>query len=178
MEIAVILHNVRSLHNVGSIFRTADAAGVKEIYLCGFTPSPEGRFKKIRPQIAKTALGAEGFVHWEKVPKINLLIRRLKEEGYTVLAVEQAKKSLPYCAFKPKRGAKIALILGNEVHGIPPAVLKEADHILEIPMRGKKESLNVSVAAGVILFGLLYPVRARPPQGGRSHSDPGRRAGL
>lgn len=156
MEIAVILHNVRSLHNVGSVFRTADAAGVKTLYLCGYTPSPIDQFGKIRQQIAKTALGAERFVHWEKVLKVDPLIRRLKSEGYTILAVEQAKRSLPYYAFKPKRGAKIALILGNEVGGIPPAVLKKTDTVLEIPMHGRKESLNVSVAAGIVLFSILY----------------------
>mgnify|MGYP001564560619 CR=1 FL=1 len=161
MEIAVILYNVRSLHNVGSVFRTADGAGVKVLYLCGFTPSVVDRFNKTRPQIAKTALGAERFVHWEKVLKIDPLIRRLKDDGYMILAIEQAKKSLPYYAFKPKRGAKIALIFGNEVRGIPPAVLKKSDQILEIPMCGKKESLNVSVAAGVALFGIIYLIRSR-----------------
>lgn len=158
----VILHNIRSLYNVGSIFRTADAVGVEKIYLCGITPQPVDRFGKIRPQLAKVALGAEKSVEWEYVKSAAKLIDKLRrpkgDGGYRILAVEQDKKSVPYYKYKVKKGQlnKIALILGNEVEGLPPAILKKADKILEIPMNGKKESLNVSVAAGVVLYGLKF----------------------
>jgi tRNA G18 (ribose-2'-O)-methylase SpoU len=154
-EIVAVIHNVRSLHNVGSVFRTADAAGVSKIYLCGITPAPLDRFGKIRPQVAKVALGAEKTVPWERIPSpkaILSLLEKLKKEGYEVLAIEQSEGSVPYRKFKSPK--KIALIMGNEVKGLPKSVLKTADKILEIPMRGKKESLNVSVAFGVAVFGL------------------------
>lgn len=156
-EIVAVIHNVRSLHNVGSIFRTADAAGVSKIYLYGITPAPVDRFGRPAPQLAKVALGAEKTVPWEAVrsPRaISKLLEKLKKEGYRILAVEQSKKSVPY--HKLKFAGKIALIVGNEVKGLPKGLLKKADKILEIPMKGSKESLNVSVAFGVALFGLLY----------------------
>lgn len=158
-EIYLILHNIRSLHNIGSIFRTADAAGVKKIYLTGYTPAPVDRFGKIRPEIAKTALGAEYTVEWEKYKDITRLISKLTEnssplngELFSVVAVEQSPKSVNYKNFKPR--FPLALIFGNEVRGLSPQILKKCDKIIEIPMRGKKESLNVSVAAGIILFSL------------------------
>ncbi|TSC96806.1 MAG: tRNA/rRNA methyltransferase SpoU [Parcubacteria group bacterium Athens0714_26] len=175
----VILHNIRSLYNVGSIFRTADAVGVEKIYLCGITPVPVDRFGKIRPQLAKVALGAEKSVEWDasasSAQATSKLLDRLKEDGFKILAVEQDKKAVPYFKYKVKNGQldKIALILGNEVNGLPSAILKKADKILEIPMNGKmvrqahhpkydngllrrKESLNVSVAAGVVLYRLKF----------------------
>ena len=156
-EIYLILHNIRSLHNVGSIFRTSDAAGVKKIYLTGYTPSPLDRFGKIRPEIAKTALGAEKFVEWQKYKDIGKLIDRLREIRHygsrtSFIAVEQSPKSIDYRKFRPKY--PLVLIFGNEVRGISPKILKKCDKIIEIPMAGKKESLNVSVAVGVILFSL------------------------
>ena len=155
-EIVVVLHNVRSLHNVGSIFRTADAAGVSKIYLCGITPSPADRFGKLRPQLTKVSLGAEKTVGWEAVKSSNeaKLLKKLKKEGFKILAVEQSKKSVPY--FKFKHAGKIALIMGNEVRGLPRSILKISDKVLEIPMRGRKESLNVGVAFGIAVFGLIY----------------------
>lgn len=160
-EVVVLLHNIRSLHNVGSIFRTADAVGVSKIYLCGITPAPTDRFGRIVPQLAKVALGAEKFVKWEKISNINTLIKKLKNPpasgGYKILAVEQSPKSMPYYKLKTKNSKlKIALIMGNEIRGLPKSILKNADKILEIPMRGRKESLNVSVAFGIAVFGLLY----------------------
>ncbi len=156
-EVVVVLHNIRSLHNVGSIFRTADAAGVSKIYLCGITPALIDRFGKIRPQFAKVSLGAEKYVEWEKVNATSACLRKLKKDNYKVFAVEQSKKSIPYYKLKIENlKLKIALVLGNEVNGLPPSVLKLADKILEIPMGGGKESLNVSVAAGVVLFGIQY----------------------
>ncbi|MFA5386140.1 MAG: RNA methyltransferase [Candidatus Paceibacterota bacterium] len=154
----VILHNIRSLYNVGSIFRTADAVGVEKIYLCGYTPSPKDKFGKYIPQLSKVALGAEKSVPWESARNTAVVIKKLKKDGYKIFAVEQSKKSVPY--YKPKtKGLKlknIALIVGNEVKGISPSILKLADKILEIPMAGSKESLNVSVAFGIVAFGLKY----------------------
>ncbi len=152
MEIIAILHNIRSLHNVGSMFRTADGAGVAKIYLIGYTPAPTDIFGKPRPEISKTALGAEKSVPWESKRDIGKLIADLKKQGFLILTLEQAKNSIPYNKLKLKAGAKVALIAGNEVRGVAPSILKKCDKILEIPMRGKKESLNVSVAFGIAVF--------------------------
>ncbi len=152
----VILDNVRSLHNVGSIFRTADAAGVGRIYLCGVTPSPTDRFGGARKQLAKVSLGAEKYLEWEKCASATRLMARLKKEGFTIFALEQSKKSISYDKVSPRTSfAKIALVVGNEVRGLPAVTLKKADKILEIPMHGKKESLNVGVAFGIVAFDLL-----------------------
>src|SRR5262245_20614416 len=139
-EIVVILHDIRSLHNVGSIFRTADAAGVSKIVLTGYTPTPVDRFGNYRTEIAKVALGAEETIAWEKRAQITPALKQLKKEGYKIYAVEQDKKSIPYYTLK-KPPQKIALILGNEPKGISAQILKTADGILEIPMHGRKESL-------------------------------------
>lgn len=156
-EIIVILDNVRSIHNVGSIFRTGNGAGVKKIYLCGVTPSPFDRFDKILPQFSKVSLGAEKYLEWEKVKSTAKIIQKLKSDGYKIIAIEQNKKSIPYFKLKIKNlksKIKIALILGNEPKGISLKILKIADAILEIPMYGQKESLNVSVAFGVVVYRL------------------------
>ena len=155
----VVLHNLRSLHNVGSIFRTADAAGAEKIYLCGITPEPMDRIGRFRPDLIKVSLGAEKYIQWEKTPSVSKLIDKLKKDGYKIFAVEQDKKSTPYYKVRGVReGSRVRIILvfGNEVKGLPKAILKKADKILEIPMRGKKESLNVAVAAGIILFHFLH----------------------
>ena len=152
-DIYLILHNIRSLYNVGSIFRTGDASGVEKIYLTGYTPAPIDRFGKIRPQITKTALGAEKFVKWEHYKNISTLIKKLKKEKFNLIAVEQSLKSINYKKLKPR--FPIALIFGNEVRGLSKEILKKCDKIIEIPMQGKKESLNVSVAAGIVLFSLI-----------------------
>jgi|SRR3989344_814993 len=102
MNIVAILHNIRSLYNVGSIFRTADAAGVEKIYLCGITPAPADRFGKIRPQFAKVALGAERYVKWEKIGSASKLIDKLKKEGHKIFALEQSEKSIPYYKLRIK----------------------------------------------------------------------------
>lgn len=156
-KMIVILHNIRSLYNVGSIFRTADAAGIEKIYLCGFTPTPIDQFGKYRPQLAKISLGAEKYVAWEKVDSTAKLIDKLKGEGYKIFSVEQSKKSIPYYSLKAKsyKSKTIALVLGNEIKGLPLAILKRSDKILEIPMKGRKESLNVAVAFGIIAFHLI-----------------------
>lgn len=169
----VILHNIRSLYNVGSIFRTADAAGVKKIYLCGITPAPIDEFSAWRQQLTKVSLGAEKYVEWEKIGSTNSpqaaratinLLENLKKQGYKIFAIEQSKKSTPYYKVRlchPNGRSsnritnKIALVLGNEIRGLPPSILKRADKILEIPMRGKKESLNVAVTFGIVVFHLV-----------------------
>lgn len=155
MEIVVILHNIRSLHNVGSIFRTADAAGVKKIYLCGITPAPVDIFGKPRPQLTKVSLGAEKYVKWEHVKSTARLIDRFKKEKYKIFCVEQNKKLVPYYSLKTKSyKLKVVLVVGNEINGLPSSILKRADKILEIPMKGEKESLNVAVAFGIVVFHL------------------------
>ena len=156
-EIVILLDNIRSLHNVGSVFRTADAAGVSKIYLCGITPSPQDRFGNVREQLSKVSLGAEQTVPWEAKQSTTAAIQELKKGGFIVFAVEQDKNSVPYNSVNA--GNKIALVFGNEVEGLPVAILKEVDEILEIPMVGKKESLNVSVAAGIIIFSVMHNSR-------------------
>ncbi len=152
-ENILILNDIRSVENVGAIFRTADAAGIDKIYLCGYTPTPLDRFGRKRTDINKSALGAEEFVAWEQKKSILPLITKLKKEGFQIIAIEQDKKSIDYK--KVKLGAKNAFIVGTEVTGIPKNILNKCDVIAEIPMKGKKESLNVSVATGVVLFGVL-----------------------
>lgn len=149
----LILHNIRSIHNVGSIFRTADAAGVTRIYLTGYTPAPIDRFGRTRRDFAKVSLGAEQSVPWEKRKNIIALLQRLKREGVGIVAVEQDADAVSYTKVKVRGPA--VLIFGSEVKGISKVVLKQCDVIMEIPMRGKKESLNVSVAAGIVLFHLF-----------------------
>jgi 23S rRNA (guanosine2251-2'-O)-methyltransferase len=153
MKTKVILHNIRSVHNVGSIFRTCDAAGVDEIILCGYTPQPVDRFGKERADVAKVALGAEKSVKWSFVEDIKEAISNLKEGGFEVMAIEQAENSVDYKNIKAVE--KVAFILGNEPDGIEKEVLDMCDHIAEIPMKGEKESLNVSVTTGIALFRIL-----------------------
>jgi 23S rRNA (guanosine2251-2'-O)-methyltransferase len=149
-----ILHHIRSMHNVGSIFRTADAVGIEKLYLCGITPAPKDRFGNWRSQIAKVALGAERYVPWEYSASTVRLLKKLKKQGYQIFALEQHRNSTPYYRQKLSKGnrKKIALVVGNEVKGLSARVLKMADKILEIPMHGKKESLNVAVAFGIVAF--------------------------
>lgn len=157
MEIVAVLHDVRSVHNTASIFRTADAAGVKKIFLCGITPTPIDRFKKVRADFAKVSLGAERSVAWEHCEKTADAIAAVRDDGYTVVAVEQSKNSVPYFTMNGESKKKIALVFGNEVEGLASSILKMADVTLEIPMGGRKESLNVSVAFGIVVFRLRYP---------------------
>ncbi len=149
----LILPNIRSAQNVGAIFRTADAVGVNKIYLTGYTPTPLDKYGRPRSDIAKSALGAEVDMDWEYEETLSPLIEKLKKEGYTIVALEQNKNSIDYKNFKA--GDKTVLILGNEVDGLDKNILDICDTIIEIPMMGKKESLNVSVATGVALFRIL-----------------------
>jgi tRNA G18 (ribose-2'-O)-methylase SpoU len=152
-ENILIIHNVRSVQNVGAMFRTADAAGIYKIYLTGYTPTPLDRFGRKRKDLAKSALGAEEFVSWEQKKNIFSLLAKLKRDKFKIIAIEQDKKSVDYR--KVKLGKKNVFIMGAEVAGIPKNILKKCDIIAEIQMHGKKESLNVSVALGVALFRLL-----------------------
>lgn len=152
-ENILILHDIRSVENVGAMFRTADAAGINKIYLTGYTPTPLDRFGRKRGDFAKSALGAEEFVPWEQKKTILPLLAKLKKEKYQIIAIEQDKKSVDYKKVKLKE--KNVFIVGTEVSGIPQNVLQKSNIIAEIPMQGKKESLNVSVALGIVLFGIL-----------------------
>jgi tRNA G18 (ribose-2'-O)-methylase SpoU len=163
MEITLILHNIRSSYNVGSLFRTADAVGVSKVILSGYTPTPIGKFERENKEISKTALGAEKTIQWDSVSNPNKELSRLKADGFTLVALELHEKAVDYRKIKTliqaktkrSKGVKIALILGNEVKGVSSALLKKMDIIAEIPMNGKKESLNVSVAGAVMLFSLI-----------------------
>lgn len=149
----LILNDIRSVENVGAMFRTADAGGIDKIYLVGITPAPVDRFGRKRKDMEKSALGAEEFVSWESVKTILPLIKKLKKDGFQIIAIEQDPKSVDYKKVKTKE--KNAFIVGTEVTGIPKSILKHCDIIAEIPMKGKKESLNVSVSLGVALFRIL-----------------------
>jgi tRNA G18 (ribose-2'-O)-methylase SpoU len=170
-DIRLLLDDIRSVHNVGSIFRTAETLGISRIYCVGTTPTPIDRFGRKRKDFAKVALGAEDTVAWDHVEEeITLtgnacdstaLIKRLKKEGFKIIALEQAEDSIDYKEVEFRahsngsNSKKILIILGNEVDGVSPKLLKLADVIAEIPLKGEKESLNVSVAAGVFLYRLL-----------------------
>ncbi|HEV8677376.1 MAG TPA: TrmH family RNA methyltransferase [Candidatus Paceibacterota bacterium] len=151
----LILHNIRSVHNVGSIFRTADGAGISRIILSGYTPAPLDRFNLPRKDFAKVSLGVEKTIPWVQTKTFGAAVKLLKKENYFIAAIEQDKNSTPLFDFTPPKNRPLALVLGNEVRGISPSSLKLCDAILEIPMRGKKESLNVSVTAGIAMFSLL-----------------------
>ncbi|MCL5666794.1 MAG: TrmH family RNA methyltransferase [Patescibacteria group bacterium] len=151
----VIAHNIRSLYNVGSIFRIADAFGVTKIYLTGYTGRPDQYLNG--KKIAKVALGAEKFVPWEYCKSVSRLIKKLKNRGMRTVALENnvgAGFSRPVELNKSKPKLPMALILGEETRGIPKPILKLCDQIIEIPMSGQKESLNVSVAFGIAAFWL------------------------
>lgn len=149
-KICALFHNVRSTYNVGALLRTADGAGVEKVFLTGITPTPIDRFGRPDKAIAKTALGAEKTVPWEYEKNPYRIIARLREEDWTIVGVEQDARAVDYRTFKTNK--PILFIFGNEVRGISPALRKQCDTLVEIPMHGKKESLNVSVAAGIVLF--------------------------
>lgn len=143
----LILPDIRSCHNVGAMFRTADAFGVDKIFLVGYTPHPP------KPQIDKVALGAEKWVEWEGESDLKRLVVALKKEGFVIVGLEKKKKSFDIGKTKTKiKTENLALIVGNEVDGIKPGILELCDHVVHIPMCGKKESLNVSVAAGIAMY--------------------------
>ena len=145
-DVYLILHNIRSAYNVGAIFRTADAAGVSKIYLGGYTPTP------LDEKVLKTSLGAEKSVAWKKYFNTWKLVEELKSKQIKVMALEQSVLSRDYRKFKPK--FPLAVVVGNEVKGLSSNILRRCDSAWHLPMRGKKESLNVSVAAGVFIFSI------------------------
>ncbi|KKU53459.1 MAG: rRNA methylase [Parcubacteria group bacterium GW2011_GWA1_47_11] len=149
--IYLVLHNIRSAYNVGSIFRTADGAGVAKIYLCGYTPIPD------EPKVIKTALGAEGFVSWEKHRQTGRLLNQLKKQGTDIVALELDPKSkgLFDYDFASLPSKSLAIVVGHERKGLTKNILSYVDDIIEIPMHGKKESLNVAVATGVVLYQII-----------------------
>jgi tRNA G18 (ribose-2'-O)-methylase SpoU len=154
--VAVVLDNVRSQHNIGAVFRACDAFRAEKIYLCGITATPPHR------EIHKTALGAEESVAWEYAGETVDVIRRLKERGYVVVAVEQAEGSRSLEDYVPRPGARHAFVFGNEARGVDQEVVDLCDYCVEIPQFGTKHSLNVSVAAGIVLWQALRPLFPRP----------------
>lgn len=151
----LILPDIRSALNVGALFRTADGVGISKIYLTGYTPCPSDKFGRIQKDIAKAALGAETWVLWEYKKMLMPLIKSLQKDGYTVIALEQDEGATDYRKIKVPK--KCVIILGPEVTGLDKKILSLCDKIVYIPMYGKKESLNVSVAGGIALFRLLQP---------------------
>lgn len=156
-KLSLILHDIRSAYNVGAIFRTADGAGVGKIYLSGYTPCPADGEKKYKTDadkmIEKTALGAEKNIPWEKCEDLEKLLEKLSQEKIQVVALEKTDDAEDLKKFKPK--FPVALILGNEVEGVAENILQKCDAVISIPMRGQKESLNVSVAAGIAMYEIL-----------------------
>lgn len=144
--IEIILDNIRSAHNVGSVFRSADSFKADKVWLCGICAIPPSA------EIHKSALGAEFSVEWGYEKDTLSLVKRLKEEGYTVLSVEQTVNSVMLDKFKPETGRKYALVFGNEVDGVQQEVVDASDGVLEIPQYGTKHSLNISVSAGIVLW--------------------------
>lgn len=149
----LILDNIRSVENTASIFRTAECLGVSKIYLIGTTPPPIDRFGRKRKDFAKVSLGAEEMVEWEHMKDIDEAISDLKEDGFQIISLEQDCQALGVEGYKTED--RFALVVGNEVDGVSKSALSSSSAVLEIKMKGKKESLNVSVAAGIALHELL-----------------------
>lgn len=146
LPLVMVLDNIRSLHNVGSVLRTADAFRLEAVYMCGITATPPS------PEIHKTALGAEDSVTWRYYEDTLQAVNELKTQGYTVLAVEQVEGSLKLGEFSFTPGERYALVMGNEVKGVQQAVVDACDQALEIPQYGTKHSMNVSVTAGIVMW--------------------------
>ena len=146
LPVCIVLDSVRSLHNVGSAFRTADAFKLEKIYLAGITGQPPHR------EIEKTALGATASVDWEYIQSTADLLRKLKEKGYVIIAIEQTSKSQSLAEFCPKPGNKYCLVFGNEVHGVSEDAIAQAALAIEIPQHGTKHSLNISVCLGIVCW--------------------------
>ena len=148
----IILDNIRSAHNVGSIFRTCDAFLISEIILCGITATPPNN------EIRKTALGSTESVDWRYFDNIEEVILNLKKEGFQIISIEQADKSLKLEKFRPKKNEKYAFIFGNEIKGIDQKIIDISDDIIEIPQFGTKHSLNVSVSAGIVIWDVFSKI--------------------
>lgn len=154
IPVCILLDNVRSLHNVGSSFRTADAFRIEKIYLTGITGTPPHR------EIHKTALGSTDSVAWKYFENPAGAVRQLKEEGYQIVIIEQTTESLPLQKFLPEEGKKYCLVFGNEVHGVSEPVIELADVAIEIPQSGTKHSLNISVCLGIVVWEVFCKLNA------------------
>ncbi len=144
--IVVVLDNVRSMHNVGAVFRTSDAFLIDKIYLCGITATPPHK------EIHKTAIGAENSVEWEYVKDSNELVAKLKKDNYQIITIEQTEGSVLLNEFEVDQNQKYAIVMGNEVDGVQQSIIDQCDTCIEIPQSGTKHSLNVSVCTGIILW--------------------------
>lgn len=153
--IIVVLDNIRSLNNIGSVFRTSDAFLVEKIYLCGITATPPHK------DIHKTALGSSETVDWEYIENIIDLVQRLKSENIKVISIEQAENATMLNEFQPESNTTYALIFGNEVKGVKQEVVSASDMVLEIPQFGTKHSLNISVSAGIVIWDLFAKLKAK-----------------
>ena len=153
LPLVVILDNVRSLHNIGSVFRTSDAFRVECIYLCGITATPH------HPEMHKTALGAEFTVDWKYVNNAVEAVDNLRQEGYVVFSIEQAENSIMLENIQLEQGKRYAVVLGNEVKGVQQEVIDHSDGCIEIPQYGTKHSLNVSVTAGIVIWDLFKQLK-------------------
>ena len=151
--IVVVAHDLRSAHNVGSVFRTADSAGLSRVVLCGFSPTPDHR------GVIKTALGAQDVVPWTHMADVHEALAGLRSEGFTIAALERTDEAVPPDTLDAD-AFPLALVLGNEVTGVPPDVLAAADRVVGLPQYGVKDSLNVSVAFGIAAYGLVARWRA------------------
>ena len=149
----IILDNIRSLNNIGSVFRTADAFLIEKIYLCGITAKPPHK------DIHKTALGATDSVEWEYAEDTLALVRLLKSEGKAIVSIEQAEESVSLEGFKTKSDTTYAIIFGNEVKGVSQEVVSASDYIVEIPQYGTKHSLNISVSCGLVIWDLFVKLK-------------------
>lgn len=148
MTLYLIANDIRSAENIGALFRTCDSLGVSKLWIAGYSPTPD------HPKVKKTALGAEANVAWERELDVRALIARLKSEGYQIVALEIADRAVNLAAYKAH--PKTALLLGNEVTGIPPSLQSVCDDVVSISQKGMKESLNVSVAAGIASYWMLH----------------------
>ncbi|MCM1347915.1 MAG: RNA methyltransferase [Firmicutes bacterium] len=155
LPLVVLLDNVRSLNNIGSVFRTSDAFMVERIMLCGISATPPS------PEIHKTALGAEDSVEWEYFASSVEAVQELRRRGYTVCALEQVKESVELGKFQPRETEKYAIVAGHEVHGVDPEVVNQADVCLEIPQFGTKHSLNVAVSTGIAIWHFFSALRQK-----------------
>ncbi len=145
----IILDSIRSLNNIGSIFRTCDSFNIEKIILCGICGTPPSR------EINKTALGATDFVKWEYHKDILTVIKKLKKINYTIVSIEQSEESEDLQNYKPKKNEKLAFIFGNEVKGVSFNAISNSDYCIEIPQQGKKKSMNVSICVGIILWDIF-----------------------
>lgn len=156
MQVIAVLDNIRSMHNIGSVFRTADAFGLEAVYLCGITATPPNK------EIYKTALGATESVHWKYFSTTADALKELKNCNYKIIAIEQFDNSIFLNAFSPEPNKQYAMVFGNEINGIDEALIPLLDSSIEIPQSGTKHSLNIAVSAGVVLWDFFHKINSLP----------------